>query len=226
MAIITPEIYAEWANIQLAPGELQSVQVLCGQIDKAIKNRLKRTLEQQTFTGLILDAPTTPNITLGRYAPITISDFQCYYDNDAQGDPSAFTSDDLLTMYTDYMLDVDRDTPTLSPGNLKRVGAIWGIQYRWRPYGMTPQFDPNYGSIKLTFQGGYADIPDDIVAAACIAMSQMLGNRKYGYQIGSESWNGYSYNIPGVGLLANGTLGSPDILGLLEPYVNYESMLG
>jgi hypothetical protein len=54
----------------------------------------------------------------------------------------------------------------------------------------------------------------------------MLGNRKYGYQIGSESWNGYSYNIPGVGLLANGTLGSPDILGLLEPYVNYESMLG
>lgn len=228
MAIVTAAIWQAYANITVTGSELASIEIICAAVDKAIKNRLKRTIEQQTFTSLIMDAPDTPTIQLGRYAPITIASFQCWMNGAANGNPAAFTTDNLLEMYTDYRLDVDPVNPLLSPGNLERVGNVWGISYRRRPGQLSYNYEPNRGAIKLTFQGGYApdEIPTDIVQAACIAVTQLMGNRKYGYQLGSESWNGYSYNIPGVGLLANGTLGSADILGLLQPYVNYADTIG
>lgn len=229
MCIINAELWSGWANLQLSsPGELASVNAICIQVDKAIKTRLKRTVERQTFTGLIFDAPDTPNILLGRYAPITISGFQCWANPLAQGNPVAFDSTSLLTMYTDYALDPDADDPTVSPGNLRRIGGIWGISYRYRPNLMAPQYDPNRGAVKLTFTGGYApdNLPPDIIEAACITVSKVLGVRRYGMQVGSESWNGYSYNLPGVGMMINGLLGNPDIRGLLEPYVNYGAVIG
>jgi hypothetical protein len=140
-------------------------------------------------------------------------------------------------MYDDYMLDMEPTDNTLSPGNLTRIGTIWGISYRWRPYQMTPQYDPNRGAVKLTLQGGWPHEdpndpespwlgPEDIVEAACITISKVLGVRRYGMQVGSEAWNGYSYNLPGVGMMINGLLGNPDIRGLLEPYVNYADVIG
>jgi len=226
--IITPEIWSAWANLPLAnpSAEYTSVNKICQQVDRSIKTRLKRTVEQQTFTGLILDAPTTPYILLQRYAPITIAGFQCWLNGYAHGNPADFDSTSLLTMYEDYTLDKSEDDAATSPGTLTRLGAIWGLTYRFRPYQLAPQFDPNMGAVKVSFTGGYETVPDDIVEAACVTISKVLGVRRYGMQVGSESWNGYSYNLPGVGMMINGLLGNPDIRGLLEPYVNYAANIG
>lgn len=228
MAIITAGLWSSWSNTPLAEGsrELLSVQLICTQVDVAIKKRLKRIVERQTISDLILDAPTTPNILLGRYAPIVISSFQCWVNQLAQGDPTAFTTNDLLTQYRDYALDKDPEDRTLSPGNLRRIGRAWGISYRQRMTQLAPQFDPNYGAVKVSFTGGWEVIPQDIVQAACLGVSMTLAVRKHGYIKGSESWNGYSYNIPGVGLMVNGIIGSPDLLSLLNPYINRAEEIG
>lgn len=227
MALVTPTTWSEWANVDLSdPGELASVTVVCQQVDQAIKVRLNRVVERTTITGLVLDAPDTPFINLGFYAPVLLSGFSCYLNPTAAGDPDAFTSNDLLTMYTDYRLNTDPVSPLSSPGILERIGMVWGISYRRRPIQLALGFNPGIGAVKLSFTCGYETVPTPITQAAMLLVSQTLGNRKSGYQIGSESWNGYSYNIPGVGLLANGNLGNPDILGMLMPYINYAGNIG
>lgn len=227
MAIVTPEIWAAFAGKTLTnpSGEYTSIEVICNQVDRGIKSKLKRTLERQTFTGLILDAPNTPNILLQKYAPIVIDGFECRYNPQAQGDPTLF-DDSLLTMYQDYRLDTDEDDNSLSPGNLQYLRGIWGINYRYRPWELAPSFTSVPGALKLTFNAGYEIIPDDIVMAACIAVSQTNALKDHGFVKGSESWNGYSMNLPGVGLMVHGVLGNPDISSLLLPYMNYGAMIG
>lgn len=228
MPITTAEIWSAWANIPLSnANERLSVQMICNQVDVAIKKRLKRTVEQRTFTGLIVDAPDSPYLILTRYAPITISSFQCWYNGRANGNPASFdVVNDLLAPYTDYDLDRDEEDPLLSTGIVRKISGIWGISYRRRSTQLAYQQDPNHGALKLTFQGGWAVVPPNIVLAANQIVSMVLGNRKYGYNIGSESWNGYSYNIPGVGLMVNGVMGNPDISSVLDPYINRAAEVG
>jgi len=107
-----------------------------------------------------------------------------------------------------------------------RVGTMWGIAYRWRPFLMTPQYTALPGAVQLTFEGGYEVIPYPIVEAACIAVSIIRDLREQGFIKGSESWNGYSKNLPGVGLMIHGVLGNPDVAGPLLPYMNYGATIG
>ena len=132
MAIITPTTWQTWANQTLTGGELASLSLICNQVDASIKSRLYRTIERQTFT-LVLAAPPTNALQLARYAPIEVADFAISYNANAQGDPTAFTSSDLLTMYSDYILDVGPDSSDNSlSGMVINLKGAWGVQ-SWRP---------------------------------------------------------------------------------------------
>lgn len=234
MAIITAAIYQTWLNRELTGGELASVNAICLQVDRSIKDRLKRTLEQATYTDVIFDAQTTPLISLARYAPITIPGtgatlFKVWLNYQANGNPNGFDADDdLLELYTDYVLNSAQEGDEFGPCLLRRLPGYWGTGWYSPPGRLAQQLTPAYGAVKCTFQGGYAagSIPLSIVEAACITISKVLGVRRYGMQVGSESWNGYSYNLPGVGMMINGLLGNPDIRGLLEPFVNQGACIG
>lgn len=231
MAIITPEVYAEWRNVTLEGDELTSVTVICTQVDRAIKNKLKRTLEQDDFT-IIIDAPTTPCFSIARYAPITIASVDLRFNTLANGDPTQFGTSTQLTLYTDYILDQLPTDPTLSPGNVQRTGQMtWAVDRRPRFSQIRYQEVPTPGAIKIAFEGGYETIPDDLVLAACLTVSQILVRRRFGFMVGNESWNRYSYGLAGIGLrstdmLINGILGTPDIEALLNPYMNYAALIG
>lgn len=227
MALVDETIWQAWSGQTLVGPELTSLGMICRQVDTAIKQRLKRTIERQTFTNLILPAPTTPVLILARYAPIYVAGFQISYNANCQGDPAAFVSGDLLTMYRDYMLDTGPDTSASSlSGRVLNLKGAWGVQ-GYRPnYSIAFQTTGIPGSILTTFTGGYATVPQDIIEAACLAVSRVRGEKIYGTQVGSEAWNGYSYNLPGVGLLVNGILGSPNVRGLLEPFVAYSEVFG
>lgn len=231
MAIITPQTYAEWRNVTLEGDELASVTVICAQVDKAIKNKLKRTLEQDDFS-IIIDAPTTPCFSIARYAPITIASVDLRLNTAANGDPTQFDTTTQLELYSDYTLDRMPQDPTLSPGNVQRAGQItWAVDYRPRFSQIRYQEVYCPGAIKITFEGGYATIPDDLVLAACLTVSQILVRRRFGFMVGNESWNRYSYGLAGIGLrstdmLINGILGTPDIEALLNPYMNYAALIG
>lgn len=226
VAIVSTDIYAAWANLTLDEGERASIDLICGQVDTGIKKWCNRTFEQASYT-LILDAPTKAEFQLTRWAPVNISGFLLYFNPGAKGDPSQFTSDNLLTMYSDYLLDVGPDTSTSSlSGVVRSLTGGFGVSYR-RPRNMlATQAIPTYGALKVSFSGGYPVLPEDLVEAACIAVSKIIGVRKYGMQVGSESWNGYSYNLPGVGLMTQGILGTPDILTVLNRYVDHSSRIG
>lgn len=225
MAIVTATIWQSWSGITVTGAELTSLTSICSQVDAAIKSRLRRTIESASYS-LVLPAPVTLNLILARYAPIAVSGFAISVNYNAQGDPSAFTSNDLLTMYRDYLLDVGPDNTTYSlSGLVTNLKGPWGLQY-WRPnYSIASQATPIPGAILAVFTGGYATVPDDIVAAACEAVSKIRKTRQAGSGVQSESWNGDSYSLASTAF-TSGILGDPMIAGLLNPYMNYADVFG
>lgn len=223
MAIVTAAIWQTWAGKTVDGSELASLEMLAAQVDQEIKDRLKRTLEQATYTDIILDGPITDVLFLHRWAPITINTLTVHHNRGANGDPTLFTNDTLLTAYTDYYLVPNRDNPSISDGKLMKRRGTWGESWE-RSHGLlTAVKKPSRGAVKLSFQGGYAAnaIPKPIVDAACLLISMKAHSRRYGFMMGSENWNGYGYNLPGVGLLVDGHIGNPDVIGILNPYVNH-----
>lgn len=225
MAIVTAAVYQSWANQTYSGSDLTSLTTICAQVDAAIKTRLYRTIESASYT-LILPTPTSLTFSLSRYAPIQVSGFSLYVNSNAGGDPAAFTSDDLLTMYTDYVLDVGPDDTTQSfSGIVTNIKYGWQVQFVRPLYAMAlaPMGMP--GTMKVTFTGGYSSVPNDLVEAACLAVSKILNMRKMGTGVQSESWNGDSYSLNSQAF-TYGILGDPVIAGILMNYENKAAFIG
>lgn len=225
MAIITANDWMAWSGTTVTGAELTSLTAICSQVDSAIKARLNRTLESASYT-LVLDAPATNPLIMSRWAPIAVSGFTLYYNANAQGDSSEFTTDDELTMYSDYMLDLGPDNLTHSlSGLVVNLKGAWGVQ-GWRPnYSIAFQTVGIPGSIKVTFTGGYTTIPPAIVEAACLAVSKIRRMRQAGTGVQSESWNGDSYSLAS-NAYTYGIFGDPVIAGLLNMYDNKAAIFG
>ena len=226
MAIVNEVIWQAWANQTVTGSDLTSLAMICRMVDASIKKRLNRTIEQATYTGLIMTAPPTRELLLSRFAPISVADFSIYYNPNAQGDASEFTSSDLLTMYTDYMLDVGyNDDDYSQSGIVLNLKGAWGVQGLRPNYSIAFQTVGIAGSIKVSFVGGYANVPQDLIDAACLAVSKTRQLRKLGSGVQSESWNGDSYSL-GSGAWERGVYGDPVIKGILDNYMNYAAVIG
>ena len=226
MAIVTSTVWQAWANQTLTGTDLASLVVICGQVDTAIKSRINRTIEQATYTDFVFPAPDTAVFNLARYAPILVAGFSLSYNANAQGDPTAFTSGDVLTMYRDYLLQVGPDTQASSlSGLVLNLKGAWGVQGVRPNYSVAFQTTGIPGSILTTFTGGYATVPSDLVEAACLAVSKIRQLRKTGSGVQSESWNGDSYSLGGNAFMY-GVLGDPVIAGILNTYDNKSAIFG
>lgn len=209
---------------------------LLAAVEQAVKNRCRKRLEPETYT-VVLTPPPSARLAL-RQTPVR-SVTSLWVNAAANGDPAAFTSDHLLTPYTDYWLEVGED-------GMSHTGIVWRVGGRawgaggmvgggslaaWTPAvspvllagggGLTRSITPNPGSVKVTYAAGYPATPEPVLAAIHMAVSRLFDLRRTGVGLGSESWNGYSRGLAAVDPKAvAGVLSSPEIHGLLAPYID------
>jgi hypothetical protein len=221
MAIITAATWTAHTGISTTGADATSVAEFCAAVDAAIRRVIYPfRAEAATITDQIIDAPLDNVLVLPAVPVRSITSL--YLKWGANGDPTAFTSADLLTPYTDYYLPIDDDYNSWSrSGRVYRRGAsVWGYEMR-RPLGrLAVDENPCRGAIKVTYTVGPASgVPADIIAAAVTAVTYLYLRRSTMVIPTSESWNGYS---KGASILPNqmqGALHSTDALSLLTPYL-------
>lgn len=195
-----------------------SLAAVIAACERAVK-QLCRPYQLEAGTGTwVLNAPWSSPWLVLPVVPVR-SITALYYRSDAKGDASLFTSDYLLTQYTDYMLEVDDKVNNFAKGGrVRRLNrAAWGVQ-QVRPPGRLA-FDPaeEPGSIYVTCQTGHLTPPSDVAQAVNMMTSKVYHSRKFGAIAASASLNGASYSLP-AGAVA-GALRDPNVLDLLAPYM-------
>jgi hypothetical protein len=191
----------------------------------AVKSYCRNGSLEATEYTQILDLPSYPSIVTP-FAPViydpdadTPIDFSLYVNTDANGDPSAFTSDHLLTMYTDYTLDWGQtDTRTSDSGIIRLTNGVYAVN-RERPlYSLSTKVTPSRGAVKLVYTAGYETVPPRLRGALNLIVRKIFHARKLGVPLVSESLNGYSYsaqqNATADGLLA----GDPTVRQMLSSF--------
>ncbi len=192
--------------------------------DAVIRYCRNGNLEATEYTQ-ILNAPPHTSIILP-FAPViyapdadTPIDFQLYRCDSAYGDPSAFTSDNLLTMFSDYVLDIGpTDITTSESGIVRFLNGAAGVNYERPIYSLAVKLIPIYGALKVVYTAGFATVPASIKAALNIIVRKLYNLRKLGVPLTSESLNGYSYSSQS-NASANGIIqGDPTIQQMLRPF--------
>lgn len=179
-------------------------------------------LELTTYTQ-ILDAPPSTKIILP-YAPVyynpPIYDFQIYRNPEANGDPSAFTSDHLLTIFRDYTLDQFGvpDTKTCLNGIVNFFNWPVGYSFERPLYSLSVKSVPISGAIKVVYTAGYSPVPPVVKGALNLIVRKIFHVRKLGVPVVSESLNGYSYSAQGAATAEGLITGDPTIRKMLAPF--------
>lgn len=218
MAIICADTWMDWRGTAVTGDDLTSAAAICAAVDRAIREAVFPFVpDPVTVTSHVMDAPVGNALLLPLTPARSITSI--YLRWGADGDPALFTSDYLLTAYTDYVLHLDRpDLGYSKSGIVRRRGSSsWGYEMR-RPVGrLAAATDPNRGAVCVTYAAGPASVPDDIFGAACQAVSLLWGQRSDGAPAASESWNGYSRSLSGP-YTAAGVLETPTIASVLASY--------
>ena len=224
MAIIDATAWQAATNQTAAGTALTALEWACASVDALVKRAVLPFLpEPQTVTNAVLDAPPVNELQLP-YRPVR-SITSLYLNTSANGDPAQFTSDYLLTNYTDYYLPVDPVAGYNRAGVVLRRGAsTWGREYHRLPDRLADSSYAVPGAIQVTFAAGTLSVPDDLFAAAMLAVSLLLKRKEFGMIAASESWNGYSPSWAGPFLTS--VLESPDVSALLRPYQTIQFAAG
>lgn len=188
-------------------------------IDAVVRYCKNGSLESASYT-VYLDAPTR-NVLYLPHFPVAASGLQIWLNTEANGDPTLFTSADLLTAYTDYVLDTGPDDASYSyTGKVTLVsGGPWSSTNYVRPvYSLATRLEPARKAIKATYTAGWASVPASLSGAVNLLVSKLYAMRKLGMPTTSESLNGYSASWQSTAT-ANGILqGDPTIRQQLKPF--------
>lgn len=225
MAILSVTEYMQNTGQSFTGDDLGALSASVAAAEAAVKRVIAPFVaEPTTYTSKVLDAPIGHRLYLPNVPVRSITSVYLRYG--ANGDSSLFTSDYLLTNYTDYYLPLDDPDRGYSRSGIvyRRGSSSWGYELR-RPVGrLDYDADPNRGAILITYVAGPTSVPEDIKAAVMLAASLEYARRKTGLPVTSESWNGYSYSTPGpFGVAA---ISSPDVMALLAPYVSTKFSVG
>jgi hypothetical protein len=205
-----------------------SLSAILTEVNAAISRLCRPWLfERVTMTDVILDAPLDAELVLPVIPVPSITSL--YLNWSANGDPAAFTSNDLLTPYSGYLLDVNDKVNDWSTtgivycrggqnSNSWGQGSLnWGGERHWPPTRLASTLTPGRGAIKVTFPAGCLTVPPEVTLCANLATSMIYARRTYGMPVNSESWNGDSYSMSGA-YTAAAALSSPDCAELLAGY--------
>lgn len=218
MALLTP---ADWATITgrtLTGADLTSLTAIVSAVNAAAVRLMGgNVLEGPVTYTEYYDCPRNSSTLTLRQGPVR-SITTVHRNLYAGGDPSLFTSDFLLTQYSDFLLDVDRSDGFAWGRRVKYLlGANWGV--RWdRPTGtLTPRpIDPQL-AIKVVYSAGVQPVPDDLQMALAWAATLLLNQRRDGMPTTSESWNGESVSFASQHT-ANSALLAPSVFDILRQY--------
>ena len=174
-------------------------------------------IERKTYT-IIMPAPVSLKLVVP-VVPVRVSDALIYLNTSAQGDPAAFTSDNLLVPFRDYVWETGPyDATTSNSGIVRNLSAAWGVWYQRPSLSLASQLVPVPGAIKLVFSAGYDTVPPSIQAAATLVVTRLYNMRKIGYPLNSESLQSYSYSAQSTASADGIIEGDPTIRALLRPF--------
>jgi hypothetical protein len=215
VAIIDSAGWTARTGITLSGADATALSAACLAVGEAIELQCRPFLfEPATVTG-VCDAPTRASLYLP-VCPIR-SITSLWLNPDANGDSSAFTSDHLLTQYTDYYLPLDPVNGYSRWGEVLRRGSpSWGCERPTLYDRLAPNMTPARGAVKYTVAAGTLTVPDDVAYAASLAVSKLMASRQFGAQVTSASLNGGSYSLPADAV--RGALLDPTVAGLLMKY--------
>lgn len=166
-----------------------------------------RRFLQQTYTE-VYSGNNTSNLLL-KQTPVTniaslYLDAGAFYGSVA----GAFAASTLLTDGVDYALTFDgylgstneesADTTLASlTGIVKRIGSVWPGSITYVPGQLISQLTPGVGNIQVTYTAGWTvnTMPMTLRAAICNLAKVIQRSAPFGGQLGSESWQGYSYSL-------------------------------
>jgi hypothetical protein len=218
MSLTSLSAYRQWlaeTTVNAARDSAWTVMLL--EAEDAVKRYLRQNVESQSVTSILAGPPQTTLVL--PQIPVQVSGFTLYRNDNANGDTTAFTAADLLTLYTDYTLDIADDDPAVSRSGLVRsLTSTWGNARERGVYSLTPRLVPTPGNIKVVYTAGYATIPASIVTAVHIITSRLWNMRKRGYPLIGESLNGYSYSAQGTATAEGIIQGDPTIRKMLYPF--------
>lgn len=192
--------------------------------DAVIRHCNNGSLEATQYTQ-ILDAIPQNSIILP-YAPVIYKpnadpaiDFQLYRLDTANGDPSAFTSANLLTIYRDYILDMGpTDVEHSLTGIVRFLNAPIGLNFERPLYSLAVKLVPIRGAIKVVYTAGYETVPASIKMVINLVVRRLFNLRKLGVPLTSESLNGYSYSSQGTATADGIITGDPTISRVLRSF--------
>jgi len=217
--LIDPVIWSAFSGTSLTAGSADelSVAMACSAVSAAIERKLRPYLPMPRTITAYLDAPMD-NLLILPFRPVrSITSISLRWG--ASGDSSLFTSDYLLTDYTDYYSPLDPFDGVNRAGVVYRRGhSIWAYETRYSLGKLAPAVDPNRGAIKIVAAVGEASVPADVRAACVAAVSLMYERRAKGLPLQSESFGGYSYSAASA-FTAEAAIASPDVMNLLRPYL-------
>lgn len=188
-------------------------------VSAAVETMILPNVLGGTTVTRVIAAPPYPVLVLSP-RPVQIATLQLWRNTSSNGDPAAFTTADLLALYTDYHFCDDNLDPTGTyslDGRIRSLRGVWGVGYEWTPGNLAYATTPRYASLKVSYTAGYAAIPGGVVEAVHLAVSMLFARRKLGMPVTSESLNGYQYSLATPFLMA--ALNSPDVRQFLDPYM-------
>jgi len=198
VAIICADTWMDWRGTAVTGDDLTSAAAICAAVDRAIREAVFPFVpEPVTVTSHVMDAPVGNALLLPLTPARSVTSI--YLRWGADGDPALFTSDYLLTAYTDYVLHLDRpDLGYSKSGIVRRRGSSsWGYELR-RPVGrLAAATDPNRGAVCVSYQAGAPSVPDDIFGIAAQVVTRLYQTRAMGAPVSSASLNGGSYSLAG-----------------------------
>lgn len=218
MAITSLQNYKAWLGDTSVNAARDSAwTVMIAEAEDAVKKYLRQGVESASYTSILSGGPVTHFVL--PQIPVAVSGFALYRNDSANGESAAFTSDHLLTMYTDYVLDLAPDDATVSrTGIVRTLGSTWGSSRERSVYSLTPRLVPTPGNLKVTYTAGYSTVPGSIVLAVHILTSKIWHLRKRGVPTVSESLNGYSFSSQNSATAEGVLQGDPTIRRLLAPF--------
>lgn len=217
MAIIDIAGVTARSTVTYTGADATTVVQICADVDAALKRMLAPYYPEPTTLTMYLDAPPSRELLLP-YRPVRAIT-SIHYRAGANGDPSLFTSDYLLTAYTDYQFATDALTGRNDVGVVRRLNRLWGAAWYSPPERLGYELEPERGALKVVATVGPATVPPDITLAACKAVLLLYQFRQTGIPQGSESWNGYSINYSQP-FTADAAIRTPEVLALLAPYTS------
>lgn len=195
-----------------------SLNLMVAEASDAVVRYLRQNIESQEYTAY-LDALPSTELLLPQL-PVQASGLQIWVNWSANGDPSLFTSDDLLTNYTDYMLDTAPDDASVSHTGIVRLtgGAWWGVRGQRNGYVLASKIVPVRKAVKVVYTAGYTVVPASITMVVNLITAKLFTMRKLGQPLNSENLNGYGYSVQSSST-ANGIIqGDPSIKAALKPF--------